>query len=220
MKKNATTVRVVRPPGETDMAIRKGLYAALICLGFSVLAFAQKPKVIVDQDARGPASTDMNSILMFAQSRDVEVLGVTLLTGDQWVKEETAHTLRALELAGRSDIPVVPGAEMPLINSKEESELWEAQFGVFGFKGAWTPRTYHAPDVIPPLPEGAPTTKALNEHAVDFIIRMVHKYPGEVTLWAGGPLTNIALAIRQDPEVVGLSKQLVLMGSGFNVGMG
>ena len=60
---------------------------------------------------------------------------------------------------------------------------------------------------------------ALNEHAVDFIIRMVHKYPGEVTLWAGGPLTNIALAIRQDPEVVSLAKQLVLMGSGFNVGM-
>ena len=202
------------------MAIRKGLYTALACLLFSVLTFAQKPKVIVDQDARGPASTDMNSILMFAQSPDVEVLGVTILTGDQWVKEETAHTLRALELAGRSDIPVVPGAEAPLINSKEESELWEAQFGTFGFKGAWTPRTYHAPDVIPALPEGAPTTKALNEHAVDFIIRMIHKYPGEVTLWAGGPLTNIALAIRKDPQVVGLSKQLVLMGSGFNAGLG
>src|ERR1019366_7542086 len=78
----------------------------------------------------------------------------------------------------------------------------------------------HPPDVIPDLPEGMPTTKPLNEHAVDFIIRMVHKYPGEVTLWAGGPLTNIALAIRLDPEVVSLAKQLVLMGSGFNVGMG
>jgi len=202
------------------MAIRKGSCAALVCLSFAALAFAQKPKVIVDQDARGPASTDMNSILMFAQSPQVEVLGVTLVTGDQWVKEETAHTLRALELAGRTDIPVVSGAETPLLNSREESELWEAQFGAFGFKGAWTARTYHAPDVIPTMPEGAPTTKALNEHAVDFIIRMVHKYPGEVTLWAGGPLTNIALAIRKDPEVVRLSKQLVLMGSGFNVGMG
>ena len=60
-----------------------------------------------------------------------------------------------------------------------------------------------------------PTTKPLNEHAVDFIIRMVHKYPGEVTIWAGGPLTNIALAIRKDPELVSLAKQLVLMGSGY-----
>src|SRR5256886_9660666 len=60
---------------------------------------------------------------------------------------------------------------LPIFNTKEESEIWEAQFGVFGFKGAWTPRTYHAPDVVPPLPEGMPTTKAQAENAVDFIDR-------------------------------------------------
>src|SRR5271168_3387993 len=93
--------------------------AAALCGAVSSVS-AQRPKVIVDQDARGPGSTDMNSILMFAQSPKVDVLGVTIVAGDQWVKEETAHTLRALEIAGRSDIPVVPGAEVPLINSKEE----------------------------------------------------------------------------------------------------
>jgi inosine-uridine nucleoside N-ribohydrolase len=190
---------------------------ALLLTASSILAFSQKAKVIVDQDARGPASTDMQSILMFAQSPDVELLGVTTVTGDQWVREETAHTLRALEIVGRSDVPVVEGAQYPLVNSREESELWESQFGALGFKGAWTPALYHDPSLIPPLPEGDPTTKPLHEHAVDFIIRMVHKYPGEVTLWAGGPLTNIALAIRKDPEVVSLAKQLVLMGGGFNV---
>src|ERR1017187_8005209 len=128
---------------------------------------AQRLKVIVDQDARGPGSTDMNSILMFAQSPDVDVLGVTIVTGDQWVKEETAHTLRALEIAGRSDIPVVEGAEGPLINSKEEAELWEQQFGSLSFKGVWSARSYHPSDVVPEMPEGAPTTKASNEHAVD-----------------------------------------------------
>jgi purine nucleosidase len=191
-------------------------FAAALC-GLIPAIHAQRPKLIIDQDARGPGSTDMNSILMFAQSPDVDVLGVTIVTGDQWVKEETAHTLRALEIAGRSDIPVVAGAEGPLINSKEEAELWEQQFGALNFKGAWTARSYHAPDFIPEMPEGAPATKSLNEHAVDFIIRMVHKYPGEVTLWAGGPLTNIALAIRKDPQVVTLSKELVLMGGGYNV---
>lgn len=157
---------------------------------------------------------------MFAQSPDVEVLGITIVAGDQWVPEETAHTLRALEIAGRTDIPVVRGAESPLVNSKEESEAWEAQFGALNFKGAWTPRTYHPPDVIPEMTEGAPTTKAVDERADDFIIRMLHKYPGEVTVWAGGPLTNIALAIRKDPEVPVLAKQLVLMGSGFNSATG
>jgi purine nucleosidase len=200
--------------------ILKVTFLSVTCLAFAAATMGQKPKIIVDQDARGPASTDMQSILMFAQSPDVDVLGVTIVTGDQWVKEETLHTLRALEIAGRSDIPVIPGAETPLVNSKEESEIWESQFGVLNFKGAWTPRNYHAPDVIPDLPEGMPTTKPLNEHAVDFIIRMVHRYPGDVTLWAGGPLTNIALAIRRDPEVVSLAKQLVLMGSGLNVATG
>ena len=179
-----------------------------------------RQKIIIDQDARGPGSTDMNSILMFAQSPEVQVLGITIVTGDEWVKEETAHTLRALEIAGRSDIPVIPGASTPLVNSRQSSAIWEKQFGALGFKGAWTDRTYHAPNVIPPMPEGPPHTKPLNEFAPDFIIRMVHKYPGEVTIWAGGPLTNIALAIRKDPEVVQLAKQLVLMGSGYNVAEG
>ena len=192
---------------------------ALLALG-PVGMYAQREKIIVDQDARGPASTDMNAILMFAQSPKVDVLGVTLVTGDQWVKEEAAHTLRALELAGRSDIPVMLGAATPLINTREESEAWEKQYGEFAFKGAWTRKWYHPPDVVPALQEGPPATKISSENAVEFIVRTVHKYPGEVTLWAGGPLTNIALAIRLDPEVVALSKQLVLMGSGFNVGSG
>src|SRR6202035_3083160 len=112
--------------------LRSTLKIAFVCSALLVSAInadAQKPKIIVDQDARGPASTDTQSILMFAQSPDVDLLGVTIVTGDQWVKEETAHTLRALEIAGRTDVPVVSGAETPLVNSKEESEIWESEFG-------------------------------------------------------------------------------------------
>jgi inosine-uridine nucleoside N-ribohydrolase len=195
------------------------LYFAIALCGGVPACGAQRAKVIIDQDARGPGSTDQNAILIFVQSPNVDVLGITIVAGDQWVKEEAAHTLRALEIAGRSDVPVMLGADTPLLNSREESEVWESQFGSLSYKGAWAPRTYHPPDVVPELPEGAPATKTSNEHAVDFIIRMVHKYPGEVTLWAGGPLTNIALAIRKDPEVVSLSKGLVLMGGGFNVSL-
>jgi purine nucleosidase len=195
------------------------LLALLVCL-LPDVAVAQRRKIIVDQDARGPASTDMLSILLFLQAPDVDVLGITLVTGDQWVKEQTQRTLRAVEVARRTDVPVVPGAEYPLINTKEESEWWERQYGHFSFKGAWTPRLYHPPDVIPELAEGKPTTKPLDEHAANFIVRMVRQHPGEVTIWAGGPLTNIALALRLDPEVATLAKELVLMGAGFNVGEG
>jgi purine nucleosidase len=136
--------------------------------------------------------------------------------------------LRLLEIAGRTDVPVIQGAEFPLLNSKEESERWEALYGKFRYKGCWsdfydrpasTPPAfragYHEPDVIPPLVEGAPHTKPLDETAAHFIVRMVHKYPGEVVVWAGGPLTNVALALRLDPEVATLAKELVLMGSGM-----
>ena len=203
-----------------------GLLVFLL-VGAASLLQAQKIKVIVDQDARGPATTDMQSILIFLQSDKFDVLGVTTVSGDQWVKEETQRTLRLLEIAGRTDVPVVEGAEYPLLNSKEESERWGQMYGELRYKGCWNDRSkggvfaphfqeaYHDSDVVPPLAEGEPHTKPLDETAAHFIVRMVHKYPGQVVIWAGGPMTNIALALRLDPEVATLAKELVLMGSGM-----
>ena len=66
-----------------------------------------KRKIIIDQDAAGPAGTDQQAILLLIQSPRTEVLGITVVTGDAWLTEEVAHTLRMLELIGRTDIPVV-----------------------------------------------------------------------------------------------------------------
>src|SRR5258707_14825972 len=96
-----------------------------------------KRKIIIDQDAAGPAGTDLQSTLLLIQSPQTEVLGITVVTGDQWLKPDVAHTLRFLELIGRTDIPVVPGAEYPLVRTKEETELWEKQYGSFTWLGAW-----------------------------------------------------------------------------------
>lgn len=211
--------------------MKRAVHIALMAAAFLLTTAdlqAQKIKVIVDQDARGPATTDMQSILIFLQSDKFDVLGITTVSGDQWVKEETQRTLRLLEIASRTDVPVIEGAEFPLLNSKEETERWEALYGKLHYKGCWsdfssrpasTPPAfragYHEPDVVPTLVEGEPHIKALDETAAHFIIRTVHKYPGEVVIWAGGPLTNIALALRLDPQVATLAKSLVLMGSGM-----
>src|SRR6201981_3277194 len=114
------------------------LLRVVFLLTFANTLAAQRIKVIVDQDARGPATTDMQSILIFLQSDKFDVLGITTVSGDQWVKEETQRTLRLLEIAGRTDVPVTEGAEFPLLNSKEETERWEALYGKFEYKGAWT----------------------------------------------------------------------------------
>jgi inosine-uridine nucleoside N-ribohydrolase len=99
-----------------------------------------KRKIIIDQDAAGPAGTDLQSTLLLIQSPQTEVLGITVVTGDQWLKAEVAHTLRMLEIIGRTDIPVVQGAEYPLLRRKEETEFGEQQYGSFAWLGAWTPR--------------------------------------------------------------------------------
>jgi inosine-uridine nucleoside N-ribohydrolase len=201
-------------------------FAVVIFVLLVASAPAQKIKVIVDQDARGPGTSDQQAILVFLQSEKFDVLGITTVSGDQWVKEETQHVLRLLEISGRTDVPVYAGAEFPLLNSKEESERWEAMYGKFEYKGAWTDRfeaqrstvyemPYHAPDVVPPMPEGQPHIKGANGTAAEFIIQMVHKYPGEVALWAGGPLTNYALALKLDPSVATLAREFVLMGGGL-----
>jgi purine nucleosidase len=186
-------------------------------------------KVIIDQDARGPATTDQQSILMFLQSPNVETLGITVVSGDMWRDEEMAHTLRMLELTGHTDIPVVPGAIYPLINRMDVIERWETIYGKVHYQGAWNGHKpgmnmgegqrggYHQPEVVPDLVEGNPTIKAVEEDAAHFIIRMVHKYPHEVTIYAGGPMTNLAQAISIDPQVPELAQELIAMGGAVAV---
>jgi inosine-uridine nucleoside N-ribohydrolase len=184
----------------------------LSCLGGA----QQKRKVIIDQDAAGPGGTDQQSMLLLIQSPQTEVLGITVVTGDQWLNEEVAHTLRMLELIGRTDIPVVPGAEYPLVRQKEETERWEREFGVVPWVGAWTPKYYHPADELGAMPEGKPTTQPSSEDAAHFLLRMVRQYPHQVTIYEGGPMTNLALAISIDPGFAALAKELVFMGGSFN----
>jgi purine nucleosidase len=195
---------------------------ALLVLTFicsSLLAAQGKRKVIIDQDAAGPGGTDMQAILALINSPDSDVLGITVLTGDAWRDEEVLHTLRLLEIIGRTDIPVVPGAAFPLVSSKEYMQKWETLHGKLVYQGAWNyAKGYavHGPYDIPPMPEGKPTTKAAAEDAAHFIVRTVRQYPHEVTIYAAGPMTDLALAIALDPQFPELSKELILMGGSIN----
>ena len=205
------------------MRARKSILSFAILLAAGT-AQAQSPrKLIIDQDARGPATTNQQAILVFLQSPVAEMLGITIVSGDQWRDEEVAHTLRMLEIIGRRDVPVVPGAVFPLINRREFIQRWEKLNGkvtyqgawyhrVGEFRGAWKTGKYHEPFEVPPLVEGNPTIKPAEEDAAHFIIRMLHKFPHEVTIYAGGPLTNIAQAISLDPQVPELAQELVVMG--------
>jgi purine nucleosidase len=200
--------------------LRLWLSVIAVLLVTCLSGWSQQPsarrRIIIDQDASGPGGSDQQAILLLVQSPQTEVLGVTVVTGDAWLKEEVAHTLRMLEIVGRTDIPVVPGAEYPLLRRKEETELWQQQYGSVVWLGAWTPKPYHAADQLGEMPEGKPTTKPADEDAAHFLLRMVHKYPHEITIYEGGPMTNLALAISIDPQFAGLAKELVFMGGSLN----
>ena len=185
-----------------------------------VLPAAAAPrKVIVDEDASGPGGTNQMAIMLLLQSPEAQVLGITMVSGDAWEPENVAHTLRMLELIHRTDVPVLPGAVFPLVRTELEAGIERMTLGSQPWYGAWGDVTghtsnqgHHVPEVIPPLPEGAPTTRPADEDAAHFLVRQVHAYPHQVWIYAGGPLTNVALALTIDPQFAQLSAGIVIMG--------
>ena len=199
------------------------VFGALLVLGMvgaQPAGAAERRKVIIDQDAfEGP---NLQPILMLLQNPDVEVLGITVVSGDGWAPEETAETLRMLELVHRTEIPVFQGATYPLVNSQARSKLREMQYGKLPYKGAWMEswpsyntlkrRLPHPADVVPPMAEGLPAIHADPRSAAQFLSDATRKYPGQVTIIALGPLTNLALAQRIDDGFAARTKELIMEG--------
>jgi len=190
-------------------------------VGTPAQAAEAKRKVIIDDEGFSLMH------MMLLEADDVEVLGLTTVSGNVWANRATAYALRGLEIIGRTDVPVVQGATYPLLNSEAQTARWETIYGKLTWKGAWmkqwaeptaqsTPKYYGPNDPVDDLPWGVPKTKARDEIAANFMIRMVHKYPGQVTIIEGGPMTNLALAQRLDPEFASLARELVYMGGSLN----
>ncbi|WP_084384948.1 nucleoside hydrolase [Novosphingobium naphthalenivorans] len=193
--------------------------AAVLSLG-TAHADAAKRKVIIDDEGFALMH------LMLLESSEVDVIGITTVSGNTWANRATAMALRGLEIAHRPDIPVVQGATYPLLNSEALTERWEALYGKLTWKGAWMKQwvessvqsapVYYGPNDPVNLPGGNPKLKPSPEVAANFLIRMVHQYPGQITIVACGPLTNLALAQRLDPQFASLAGELVYMGGSFN----
>lgn len=191
--------------------------AACALLAAPVLATSQE-RVIVDADM-GVLNDDAVALFMLLNSPDVEVLGVTIVPGNSWMEHGTAAALRQLELIGRTDVPVFMGVREPLMGSREpwleaEERIW-GRSEYLGAYGRPRPESYLKLDREPAI--GYPTTRPAAEHAVDFIVRAVKAHPNQVTLFVLGPATNVALAIRKNPEIVPLVKRVYYMGGAIDV---
>jgi inosine-uridine nucleoside N-ribohydrolase len=218
----------------------KTLFTAVLLSFWVFTASAQKRLVLIDQDGSGPGGSNQMAMMVLLQAPGVKVLGITMVTGNAWRDEETQHTLRMLELIGRTDVPVVKGAVFPLVRDEKETLLSTALYGKVAWLGAWgqgpttlvqtptgaVPTVVANPSIpksdpsdpyfVPPMPEGAPHTKPLDEDAAHFLVRQVRAHPHQVTIYAGGPLTNIALALSIDPEFAELTRGIVIMGGSLD----
>ncbi len=188
----------------------------LPALFLAAAAIAGRIPVVLDTDC-GFASDDAMALLALLQSEKVELLGVTVVTGNDWLKQEVQNVLRLLEIAGQPDVPVFAGSERPLVTSQEEMIRRERVYGETsdgGYKGAWREGGPGPHDVVPP--DGVlASIRPREKHAADFLIETIRGRPREVVVAAIGPLTNVALALAKDPEIASLSRELVVMGGGI-----
>lgn len=199
---------------------KKLLVLASVCLLLGAVAAGQEPKikVIADQDSAGPQGTNVLSLFMLLRSPRIDLLGITTVSGDQWVDPATQFALWAVELSGRTDVPVIKGAEMPLLHTPREQELREQIYDSYiGWHGSFNPDA-PSPQTIWPPPGGYAKIKPRPGRAADFIIDTIRANPGEVVLYCAGPLTNIALALRMDPGIAPLTKAIYIMGGSSSGG--
>ncbi|MCE6962050.1 nucleoside hydrolase [Cereibacter sphaeroides] len=152
-------------------------------------------RIIIDTD---PGQDDAVAILLALASPELEVLGITAVAGNVPLPLTQKNARIVCELAGRTDIPVFAGCDAPLARKLVTAEHVHGKTGLDG----------------PALPD--PTMPLQDQHAVDFLIETLRREPeGSVTLCPLGPLTNIATAFRQAPDIVPRIREVVLMGGAY-----
>jgi inosine-uridine nucleoside N-ribohydrolase len=147
--------------------------------------------ILIDCD---PGHDDAIALLLALASREVELLGVTTVAGNQTLEKTTANAIRVLDFVGRDDVLVARGADRPLFREPFAAAYVHGETGLDG------------PDLPPPQRE------PIALHAVDFLADHVDG----ATLVPIGPLTNVALLLEQYPQA--RPKRIVLMGGAIGLG--
>jgi len=175
------------------------LVAALSLLAGSARAQPRPIPIIFDTDFGMVPQDDSFALMLALHSPELDILGVTTVAGNFSVEQATVDALRILEIAGRPEIPVYRGANMPLVH--EKSEFATTRHGQW-----WSDAAPNTP------PGGFAKRKEEAIGAVQYIVDTVNARPGQVTIMAIGPLTNVAMALRQEPGLAAKVKQLYIMG--------
>ncbi|GJX55696.1 uridine nucleosidase 1-like protein [Tanacetum coccineum] len=152
-------------------------------------------KIIIDTD---PGIDDSMAIMMAFQTPNLEILGLTTIFGNVSTKNATRNALLLCEIAGCPSVPVAEGSSEPLKGGVPEIQDF-----------------IHGSDGLGNLNLPSPKSKKVDKSASEFLVDKVNEYPGEVSILALGPLTNLALAIKRDSSFVTKVKRVVVLGGAF-----
>lgn len=152
--------------------------------------------VIMDVDT---GTDDALALAYAVRSPKLDLLAATTVAGNVGIERATANTLAVLDWLGAKDVPVHRGASRPLVRAHLDAAGFHHEGGLGGAR---------IPDSKRPI--GADRGPAA-------IVRLANARPGEITLIALGPLTNVAIALNVEPRLPELLKGLVLMGGAFTV---
>jgi purine nucleosidase len=148
-------------------------------------------KIIIDCD---PGIDDSLALMLALASPELDIVGITTVSGNVEVNQATENACKVLDLMGRRDIPVYKGASVPLVREFHDATDTHGMDGIG--------ENYFEKAGI----------EIQETEAYRFILDTIRKNPGEITLLGLGPLTNIALAIREDKEAMRGVKELIVMG--------
>ncbi|KAG2332668.1 hypothetical protein Bca52824_003848 [Brassica carinata] len=159
------------------------------------ISASKREKLIIDTD---PGIDDSMAIMMAFQTPELEILGLTTVFGNVSTQDATRNALLLCETAGFPDVPVAEGSSEPL-----KGGIPRVADFVHGKNGLG--------DVSVPLP----SRNKCERSAAEFLVEKVSEYPGEVTILALGPLTNLAIAIKRDSSFASKVKKIVVLGGAF-----
>jgi len=179
----------------------------------TVLTGAGRDIVVLDTDS-GMFGDDGAALVMLLRSPvQVSIPGITVVPGNVWAAQGAEYTLHILDLLKRPTIPVYLGAEAPLVHTAEMAKEAARRWDPIGYSGAFA-----LSQSVTPAWGSKLSLRKPKHDAPSFLIGEVEKHPGEVTILALGPMTNIAIALRMRPEIETKIKRLVFMGGAYHVG--
>ncbi len=169
--------------------------------------------VVLDTDSGLFGDDGAALVLLLRSPLQVSVQGVTLVPGNVWPLQGAEYTQHILDLLKRPLLQVYQGAEMPLLHTSEMARESQRRWGGITYMGAFEAN----PASVAPAPGTKFTGRKAKRGAIAFLVSEIERHPGEVTILALGPMTNIAMALRMHPDIETKIKRIVFMGGAFRV---